>query len=315
MVTELVKSENSYQAAFRSVRELSPTAAWLELVRSSAIDRFEQLGFPSVREEDWKYTNLATLAKEEFVPVTAGSGKTLAGRYAYPETAETHLVVVDGFWREDLSTKTGLGDVVAIDLFNAAEDARYNKIVRKYLARNASYHNNGLTALNTAFLQSGVFLWIPKNVKLERPLQITFMADAENGASFPRLLVVAEENSSATLIESFASSNDGKYFTNAIAEIVLKDGAQLEHYRLQRESNNAYHVSTTSAELGRASRYATTSINLGARLSRHDVSVVMDHEGAETSVDGLYMVGSDQHTDTHSVIDHKQPHCNSHQLY
>src|SRR6185436_8641338 len=258
------------------VRELSPTAAWLELVRSSAIDRFEQLGFPSVREEDWKYTNLATLAKEEFVPVTAGSDKTLAGRYAYPETAETHLVVVDGFWREDLSTKTGLGDVVAIDLFNAAEDARYNKIVRKYLARNASYHNNGLTALNTAFLQSGVFLWIPKNVKLERPLQITFVADVDNGASFPRLLVVAEENSSATLIESFVSSNGGKYFTNATAEIVVKDGAQ---------------------------------------LSRHDVSVVMDHEGAETAVDGLYMVGSDQHTDTHSVIDHKQPHCTSHQLY
>ncbi|HSE18550.1 MAG TPA: Fe-S cluster assembly protein SufD [Pyrinomonadaceae bacterium] len=311
MVTELVKSENSYQAAFRSVR---PTVAWLDLVRNSAMDRFEQLGFPPVREEDWKYTNLATLAKEEFVPVTSGSTEAREVE-GYAETTETHLVVVDGFLREDLSTKIGLGDVVAIDLFSAVEDARYNKIIRKYLARNAGYHNNGLTALNTAFLQSGVFLWIPKNVRLERPLQITFVADVENGASFPRLLVVAEENSSATLIESFVSSNGGKYFTNAIAEIVLKDGAQLEHYRVQRESNHAYHVSTTSAELGRASRYDTTSINLGAQLARHDVSVVMDHEGAETAVDGLYMVGSDQHTDTHSVIDHKQPHCTSHQLY
>jgi Fe-S cluster assembly protein SufD len=316
MVTELVKSENTYQTAFRSVRELSPTVAWLELVRSSAMDCFEQLGFPAVREEDWKYTNLATLAKEEFVPVTnVARGANDLNRFAYPETAEAHLVVVDGFLREDLSTKTSLGDAVAVDLFSAAQDARYNKIVRKYLARNAGYHNNGLTALNTAFLQSGVFLWIPKNVKLERPLQITFVADAENGASFPRLLVVAEENSSATLIESFVSSNGGKYFTNATAEIVLKDGAQLEHYRVQRESNNAYHVSTTSAELGRASRYDTTSINFGAQLSRHDVSVVMDHEGAETAVDGLYMAGSDQHTDTHSVIDHKQPHCTSRQLY
>ena len=316
MVTELVKSENSYQTAFRSVREVSPTVAWLELVRNSAMDRFEQLGFPSVREEDWKYTNLATLAKEEFVPVTSGStdARDIA-RLTYPETAEAHLVVVDGFLREDLSTKTGLGEVVAIDLFNAVEDARYNKIVRKYLARNAGYHNNGLTALNTAFVQSGVFLWIPKNVKLEQPLQITFVADVENGASFPRLLVVAEENSSATLIESFVSSNGGKYFTNAIAEIVLKDGAQLEHYRVQRESKSAYHVSTTSSELGRASRYETTSINLGAQLSRHDVSVVMDHEGAETSVDGLYMVDSDQHTDTHSIIDHKVAHCTSRQLY
>ena len=316
MVTELVKSENSYQTAFRSVRESFQTPAWLELVRSSAMDRFEQLGFPSVKEEDWKYTNLASLAKEEFLPVTRRASEVgEVERFAYPETAEAHVVVVDGFLREDFSVKTGLGDVVAVDLLSAVEDARYNKIVRKYLARNAGYHNNGLTALNTAFLQSGVFLWIPKNVKLERPLQITFVADAENGASFPRLLVVAEENSSATLIESFVSSNGGKYFTNAIAEIVVKDGAQLEHYRLQRESNNAYHVSTTSAELCRTSRYATTSINLGGQLARHDISVVMDHEGAETSVDGLYMVASDQHTDTHSVIDHKQPHCTSRQLY
>ena len=298
------------------MRESSPTVAWLELVRSSAMDRFEQLGFPSVREEDWKYTNLASLAKAELVPVTRGSSELhVVERFTYPETAQAHLVVVDGFLREDLSVKTGLGDVIAVDLCNAAEDARYNKLVRKYFARNAGYHNNGLTALNTAFLQSGVFLWIPKNVKLERPLQITFVADVENGASFPRLLVVAEDNSSATLIESFVSSSGGKYFTNAIAEIVVKDGAQLEHYRVQLESNNAYHVSTTSAELGRASRYETTSINLGAQLSRHDVSVVMEHEGAETAVDGLYMVGSDQHSDTHSVIDHKQPHCTSHQLY
>ena len=312
MVTELVKSENSYQAAFR---ELANAAPWLDLVRSSAMERFEQLGFPSVREEDWKYTNLATLAKENLVPAVNGDENVDASRFAYPETAGAHLVVVNGFLRDDLSQTSALGDVVATDLLSASGDARYTKIIRKYLARNAGYHNNGLTALNTAFVQSGVFVYVPKNVKLERPLQITFVGGTANSATFPRVLVVAEENSSATLIENFVAGSEGRYFTNAIAEVVLKDGAHLEHYRLQRESKQAFHVSNTSAELGRASRYDTTSINLGAHLSRHDVSVVMDHEGAETSVDGLYMVDSDQHTDTHSVIDHKQPHCNSHQLY
>jgi Fe-S cluster assembly protein SufD len=317
MVTELVKSENTYQAAFREVRELSPASPWLELVRSSAMDRFEQLGFPSVREEEWKYTNLATLAKESFVPVTSAIQLQIGdvSRFAYPETRGAHLVVVDGFLRVELSETTALEHVVATDLFSAVADARYNKLIRKYLARNAGYHNNGLTALNTAFLQSGVFVCIPKNVKLEKPLQITFIGGTANSANFPRVLVVAEENSSATLIENFVSIGEQRYFSNAIAEIVLRDGAQLEHYRLQRDSKKAFHVSTTSAELGRASRYNTTSINLGAQLSRHDVSVVMDHEGAETSVDGLYMVDSDQHADTHSVIDHKQPHCTSHQLY
>ncbi|HEU4712408.1 MAG TPA: Fe-S cluster assembly protein SufD [Pyrinomonadaceae bacterium] len=320
MVTEAVKSENNYHLAFRSVRESSPTVSWLELVRSGAIDRFEQLGFPTVREEEWKYTNLASLAKESFEPATAPSDKPYAdvARHAYPETQNAHLVVVNGFLREDLSVKTGLGDpsdIVAIDLFSAVSDARYNKIVRKYLARNANYHDNGLKALNTAFLQSGVFVWIPKNVKFDAPLQITFVADGPQTASFPRLLVVAEENSSVTLIESFVSNGDERHFTNAVAEIVLKDGARLEHYRVQNESKTAFHVATTAAELGRASSYDVTSINLGAQLARHDVSVVMDHEGAECWVDGLYVVGSNQHSDTHSVIDHTQPHCNSHQLY
>lgn len=316
MVTEVAKSESVYQTAFRSVSEVSPTCPWLELVRGGAIERFEQLGFPTVREEEWKYTNLATLAKENFQPaLTPVEPVADVARYAYPETQNAHLVAVNGFLREDLSTKEGLGEVVAIDLLSAVADARYNKIVRDYLARNANYHDNGLTALNTAFLQSGVFLWVPKNVKLETPLQITFVADGPQSANFPRLLVVAEENSSATVIESFVSNGNERHFTNAIAEVVLKDGARLEHYRLQNESKSAFHLATTAAELGRASSYDVTSINLGAQLARHDVSVVMDQEGAECWVDGLYVVGANQHTDTHSVIDHKQPHCNSHQLY
>ena len=135
------------------------------------------------------------------------------------------------------------------------------------------------------------------------------------------MLVVAEENSSATIIESYRDLaschrvSAGSYFTNAVVEIVLKDGARLEHYRVQDESPEAFHVTTTRADLGRNSSFDTTNITLGARLSRHNLSVVMDHEGAECWVDGLYIVGDGQHTDTHSVIDHKQPHCTSHQLY
>ncbi len=318
MVTEIAKTENSYQAAFRAVRESSPTVPWLELVRNSAMERFEQLGFPTVHNEEWKYTNLASLAKQEFVPATRPAGLTInSERFVFPETASAHLVVINGFFSEEHSIKTGLENVVAIDLLSAVADARYNKVARSYLARNAGYHDNGLAALNTAFVQSGLFLWIPRNVKLETPIQVTFLTDAgrADSAAFPRLLVVAEENSSATLIENYVSTHDQQYFTNAVAEIVIKEGARLEHYRMQRESNKAFHTSITSAELGRNSSYDTTSINLGGRLARHDIAVVLDHEGAECWVDGLYLAGSDQHTDTHSVIDHQQPHCNSHQLY
>jgi Fe-S cluster assembly protein SufD len=318
MVTEIAKTENNYQAAFRVVRESSPTVPWLELVRNGAMERFEQLGFPLVHNEEWKYTNLAPVAKQEFTPATRAEEIAIdAEPFVFPETASAHLVVVNGFFSEELSVTTGLENVVAVDLLSAVADARYNKVARSYLARNAGYHNNGLAALNTAFLQSGLFLWIPKGIKVETPIQVTFLTEADfaDKASFPRLLVVAEENSSATVIENYVSTGDQQYFTNAVAEIVIKDGARLEHYRVQRESTRAFHTSITSAELGRNSSYDTTSINLGGRLSRHDISVVLDHEGAECWVDGLYLVGPDQHTDTHSVIDHQKPHCNSHQLY
>jgi len=302
MITELIKSESTYQAAFRTVRHARPTAAWAELVRGSAMDRFENLGFPTVRSEDWKYTNLAPFLKDKIVPAvpTELAAEAIA-RFVYPETANNHVVLVNGFFNAQLSSLKGQG-IVACDLLEAIADARYGKIAREYLARNATYHDNGLTALNTAFLQSGVFVLIPRNVKVEAPLQITFVSDTSepHTANFPRVLIVSEENSSATIFENYVS---------------LDDEARLEHYRVQRENNKALHIATTATELGRGCSYDTTSITMGAQLSRHDISVVLDHEGAECWVDGLYIVGADQHADTHSVIDHKQPRCNSHQLY
>jgi Fe-S cluster assembly protein SufD len=321
MVTEIVKAETEYQAAFRQVRQCTPTAAWAELVRGSAMDRFEQLGFPSVRNEDWKYTNLAPAVKQRFSPAVRSQNsqdlRTKIEVHRYPETSNTHVVLVDGFMSAELSSLSGLGGVVLLDLLEAIADGRYGKLAREYLARNANYHDNGLTALNTAFLQSGVFVLIPKDTKLEAPLQITFAANASEPktANFPRVLVVSEENSSATIIENYVSISDEPYLTNSVVEIVLQDGARLEHYRVQRENKNAVHVATTATELGRGSNYNTTSITLGGQLSRHDISVVMDHEGAECWVDGLYIVGANQHADTHSLIDHKQPYCSSHQLY
>ena len=195
--------------------------------------------------------------------------------------------------------------------------------MRAYLGRIVDYSENGFTALNTAFVANGALVMIPKGVSMTSPLHLLFLTNPvqPSPALFPRVLMVAEENSSATIIESYRDLaschrvSAGSYFTNAVVEIVLKDGARLEHYRIQDESPEAFHVTTTRADLGRDSSFDTTNITLGARLSRHNLSVVMDHEGAECWVDGLYIVGDGQHADTHSVIDHKQPHCTSHQLY
>jgi Fe-S cluster assembly protein SufD len=160
---------------------------------------------------------------------------------------------------------------------------------------------------------------VPRDVRVTSPIHLLFIGQAGHGevvpAAFPRVLIVGEENSSATIIESYASPNDDVYLTNAIVDVRLSSSARFEHYKVQRESSNAFHVATTSADLGPNATYDATTINFGAALSRHNIDVRMDHEGAECSVDGLYMIDGNQHADTHSIIDHRQPRCRSQQLY
>jgi Fe-S cluster assembly protein SufD len=324
MATEIAKLENSYEEAFRALQENTQDSSvlWLAHLRESAMDRFAELGFPSVKEEEWKYTNVAPIARTDFRPVilsdATGSGsdaKRLAG-LGCVEAKNSQLVFVNGALRNDLSSLTGLPEeVVAIDLSQAMTDDRYAQVARKHLARYADYVANGFTALNTAFISSGAFVCIPNGVAVNTPIHFLFISDGAQMASFPRVLVVAEENSSATLIESHVSTQDVQYFTNAVVEVVLKDGARIEHYKVQRESVAAFHVATTVADLGSNASYDATTITFGAALSRHDINVTFDHEGAECWVDGLYLVTTGQHADTHSVIDHRKPHCTSHQLY
>ena len=323
MVTEIATQKNLLQEAFRALQE-SQTAApasWLRRLRESAMARFEEIGFPTTKDEEWKYTNVAPIARAGFAPSLAEETPTalddLAG-FGIAETRDSRLVFVNGALRTDLSSLTALPpEVVALDLSEAIADARYSEIVREHLTRHADFVINGFTALNTAFINHGAFVYIPKGVTVEVPLNLLFISDATgaNKVTFPRVLVVADENSNATLLESHLSSSDEAYFTNAVVEVVLKDGARLEHYKVQRESTQAFHVATTVTDLGASSSYDATTITFGAQLSRHDVNVTMDHEGAECWVDGLYLVTGSQHTDTHSVIDHRKPHCTSHQLY
>ncbi|HWN11228.1 MAG TPA: Fe-S cluster assembly protein SufD [Pyrinomonadaceae bacterium] len=324
MVTEIATKQNSYRAAFDAwharVHDHGPS--WLRQLRENAFGRFEELGFPSVKDEEWKYTNVAAIASADFLPdvsmeVPVSGVDARLARFGSPETAASQLIFVNGKLRKDLSSVASLpSEVVAIELSQAIADERHAEIVRSNLARHADYVANGFTALNTGFISEGAFIHIPRGVTVDQPIQVAFINEGDfRAASFPRVLVVAEENSSAMLVESYSSTGDSAYFTNAVIEIVLKEGARLEHYKVQRESQSAFHIATTQADLGPNSSYDSTTITFGAQLSRHDYGVTMDHEGVECWVDGLYLITAGQHTDTHSSIDHRKPHCTSHQLY
>ena len=329
MATELVKETNLCEAAFRRARQ-DPGVnepSWLQSLRENSFEQFERGGLPNVKQEEWKYTNVASIAKANFAPAVGSNGTAVSkdggadelASFIYEEARQSRLIFVNGILRKELSSLEALPEgVVALDLRAALRDEEYEATLREYLEH--PLLANGFAALNTALFTSGLLLKIPRGVKVEAPIHLLFIGEAIAGnpapAAFPRVLILAEENSSATIIESYATSQDDcVYLTNAIVDLNLADGAQLKHYKIQRESMGAFHVAMTRAELGPNSTYNTTTINFGAALSRHDIQVQMDHEGAECSIDGLYMVDGNQHTDTHSVIDHRQPHCTSHQLY
>lgn len=287
---------------------------WLDKLRTTAMERFSELGFPSVKDEEWKYTNVAPIARMSLQSRTASAALELAN-FEVPEANKSQLIFVNGKLQRDRSSLTALPEgVTAIDLVEACGNEQ-SSLLREHLARSADYVSSGFTALNTGFISDGAFIHVPRNVEVSRPIHLLFISDGAQPVTFPRVLIVAEENSSATIVESYLGANGVEYFTNAVVEVVLKDGAKLEHYRVQREGADAFHVATTVADLGGNASYNATAINFGGKLSRHDVRATMDHEGAECWVDGLYLVTDNQHTDTHSVIDHRQPHCTSHQLY
>jgi Fe-S cluster assembly protein SufD len=187
--------------------------------------------------------------------------------------------------------------------------------VEPYLARYASYQDNAFVALNTASFADGVFIRIAQGAVIEEPIEIT-VHSVTNGhptAAYPRILIVAERDSQATIIENY-EEQAGIHLTNPVTELVVGDNTVIDHYKLQTESSQAFHVAMLQVQVGRAANFRTHSIALGGALVRNDINAVLS-EGAECTLNGLYLVSGEQHIDNHTSIDHAQPHATSHELY
>lgn len=310
---------NIYDGAFRELlRQQSAEPAWLRNARENAFAEFDRLGFPTVRDEDWKYTNTAPIARATFTP-SFGSATSMNGelrKFTFEEARDSRLVFVNGIFQRETSSVSNLpAGVIVVNLAEAVVRPEYESLLS---AQFDGDHDNGFTALNSALFVSGALLVIPRGVEVSVPIHLLFISEVTNGdtpVSFPRVHVLAEDNSSATIVESYAGVTEGRYLTDAVIDVTVKPGARINHYRIQRESADAFHVATTKARTGRDSAYETTSINLGGLLARHDVTVTLDDEGSHCAVDGLYLIGAEQHSDTHSLIDHRHPHGTSRQLY
>ena len=316
----ITTARNSYLRDFTGSDTGSEAAgpAWLRGLRQSAADRFGALGFPTRRNEEWRFTNVSPIAETPFQLASASeSVLTQDGLrpYTYQGLSGTQLVFVNGHFSPDLSSKTFPAGVVVSSLSAAFESDP--TLVQAHLARYAQFDIQPFVALNTAALEDGAFVHIQSGTVVDEPIHLMFVSNSAGGPtiSHPRTLIVAEDNSQATVVESYAGTPEQVYFTNAVTEIVTGASAVLDHYKVQRESAKAYHVATMQVQLDRAANFSSHSIILGGRLVRNDANAVLGGEGGECTLNGVYLGKDRQLIDNHTSIDHAMPHCNSHEIY
>jgi len=292
---------------------------WLGAIRRQAAERFAEIGFPTTKDEAWRHTNVTAIASACFAPALPGSNGVTAGMlgdFVFGGTDCCNLVFVNGFHSADLSTPGALPKGARAGSLAAALQSEPQKI-EPYLARHADFQESAFTALNTAFMLDGGFIWLPPETTLQKIIHLIFISTAagRGTVSYPRNLIVAGSGSRANVVESYIGPGGGVYFTNAVTEIIAHEGAAVAHYRLQRESDSAYHVSSLHVQQEENSEVSCHSVSMGGLLTRNNVTAVLNGAGGELTLNGLYVTRGRQHVDNHTAIVHAKPHCNSRELY
>lgn len=289
--------------------------AFVRALRERGMARFAALGFPTTRVEDWKYTNIAPIARETFaLAATDGGADAAALAAAARLDGAVELVFVNGRFAPALSSRPALPAGVVVESL-AAAIAAHPALVEPHLGALAAIDDDGVAALNSAFVQDGAFVHLPAGCRLAAPIHCLFVSLAGDAptVSHPRVLVVAEAGSAAAIVEQYVGH--GRYWTNAVSEIALGAGAAVAHHKVQREAPAAYHLAAIAAQQAGDSRFASSAIALGAALSRSAIATRLAAPGAACDFDGLYVADGAQHVDHHTTIDHAQPRGTSRELY
>ncbi len=293
--------------------------AWLSPIRKAAIARFAELGFPTTRQEEWRYTNVAPIAHTDFEPAGA-DGPELSihkiSAFTFDDDNCSRLVFVNGRWAPQLSSIRPMPGGVKVCSLATALDAD-TRLVEPYLARHAGYQDQPFTALNTAFVEDGAFVHLPKGSVVDEPIHLLFVSTTTDHpvVTHPRILIVADAGSQATIVETYAGIGTGTYFTNAVTELVANPNAIIDHYKIEREVETAFHIGTLQVHQFRDSNVSSHVVSLGGALTRNDINAVLDGEGCDCTLNGLYMLRGTQHVDNHLRVEHVKPHCDSREFF
>lgn len=320
-MTETIEKVSNPLANFRPI-ERSTEATWLTNLRQQGRSQFEAVGFPSNKTELWRHTNVSPIARTHFAAAEAADPSADAiAEFTFGQAAAVELVFVNGRFHPRLSR---LGSLAAVTVRPLAGILRSDpQLVQGKLGALVDIKANPFAALNTAFISDGAYVRLGAAASYEKPIHLLFVTVPVEGVeepsvTHPRVLISAAAGARATIVETYAASNTAGpqvYFTNAVTEIDAGEGAVIDHCRLQQESLQAYHVSTTEVRLAARADFISHSATLGGKLTRNDLNVTLDGEAAHATLNGLVLIGGKQHCDNHTLLRHEKPNCPSHELY
>lgn len=318
---EVQKKTDAFVSEFRRCEKNATQSGhdWLLAIRRKAFARFAELGFPTTRDEEWQNTNVASLAKTAFEPAGRPPVSVTAKQikpFTFGAADVGRLVFVDGRFAPELSSLDGLPKTITVaNLASVIKSG--NATVEHHLSKHACFEDQAFTALNTALMEDGAFVHVPKGVVVEQLIHIIHISTARKtpSATHPRNLIVAETSSQVTVAETYAGLGDGVYLTNTVTEIVAHDNAIVDHCKVVREGEQAYHMSTLQIHQFRDTTVTSHAFMMGGSLTRNDINAVLDGEGGTCTLNGLSMLDGTQHVDNHLHVDHAKPHCDSREFF
>ena len=308
-----------YLAQFEALADRRPAGpAWLESRRRGAIARFAALGFPTTRDEEYRFTNIAPIAETdfEFHPVGTTLDRGAIADHLYGERVAGELVFVDGRFVPGLSSLERLPKgVTAGSLTDVL--AKKPELCEPWLGALAGEEDSALTALNLALFEDGAAVHVGRNVVVESPINLVFVTTSSHvpTASYSRVLLVAGEHSQSRFIETHVGLGGGTHFSCAVTEVVSGADSVLDHDRVQIERPDGFHYCRLQVQAARGATFRSHAFSLGGAIVRNDLGAVLGGPGIDCTLDGLYLADGTTVVDNHTTIDHAEPHCGSHEVY
>ena len=318
-MTQLAEEKNAWISSFSASvqKQVGPArSAWLDELRRAGIDRFNDVGFPTTKDEAWRFTNVAPIARTSFAPapVVDVSLDDIAN-FSFREEAAGEIVFVNGHFSPSLSSLRALPRGVRVSSLASALQSD-DEQTGKHLGKYADVRKNPFVALNTGFIAEGALVHLSRGAAVHLPIHLLFVSthSKEPAVAHPRVLIVAEDGVTATVVESYVGAR-GQYFTNAVTEITAGADCNIDHYKLQQESPDAFHVATMHVAIGRSTNFVSHAATLGGKLTRNDLTCMLDGEFAYATLNGVVILNNDQHCDNNTLLHHEKPNCPSHELY